>query len=211
MSLIGKIQAAMRGFQRLRGGSRIALAALACCAAHAAYAHPHVWIRYSAAIDMHGTTIVAINETWVFSRGFPVAITGLTELPANGPLNAAQTQLFWEQAFSSLKDADYFTHLFVGGAPAHFATASNFRVAIENGHVVYRFSVTPDKAIDVAHADVALGVWDDTFFVDYEPSDARHVTLGPAAAHTCKVQDFDDSQHPIFGGAVVPLSTRITC
>jgi ABC-type uncharacterized transport system substrate-binding protein len=211
MSVFHQMRAACRRLRGARPSRHVAVAVLACCAAQAAGAHPHVWIRHSEALDMRGSAIVAIDETWVFSRGFPVAITGLSELPANGPLNAAQTQLFWEQAFSSLKDADYFTHLFVDGAPVHFGTASNFRVAIEDGHVVYRFSVAPAQAVDAKRADVQIGVWDDTFFVDYEPAGARHATLGSAASPSCKTQDFDDSKHPIFGGAVVPVSTRITC
>ena len=195
----------------IRAWLHIVLGAAMWLAAQAAYAHPHVWIKYSLTVDMRGSAIVSVNETWIFSRGFPVAIAGLSELPASGPLNAAQTQLFWEQAFSSLKDTDYFTHLFVDGVSVHFGEATNFRVAMENGHLVYRFSLVPRQTVDVTHAQVQLGVWDESFFVDYEPSDAPHVTLGAGAARTCKAQDFDDTKHPIFGGAVVPVATHIAC
>ncbi len=209
---LDRTSAGMKRLSRaMRDWRHIALATVVWLAAQTAYAHPHVWINYALSVDMRGTAIVAVNETWIFSRGFPVAIAGLSELPASGPLNAAQTQLFWEQAFSSLEDADYFTHLFVDGVPLRFGVASNFRVAIENGRLVYRFSLVPQQAVDATRAKVQLGVWDESFFVDYEPSGARHVTLGAGASQTCKTHDFDDDKHPIFGGAVVPVATSIAC
>jgi len=176
-----------------------------------AAAHPHVWIRFAAHVQMQGTSVVSIAQSWRFSEGFPVQLVGIDTLPDNGPLDAKQTAIFREQAFASLAGAGYFSHLFVDGNAQPLGEPANFRVSVDHGKLVYTFMLPLKKPIDVTAHKVSLGIWDDSFFVDYEPDGANAVTLDGHAASSCTAKPFQDHAHPIFNGIVVPQATAISC
>ena len=190
----------------------------ACCALllaalpAPARAHPHVWINYSMVAQTQGTVLVAMQQTWIFSKGFPFSLVGdFSGMPKSGPLNAGYTATFKAQAFSLLKSSDYFTHVFVDGKPVALGEARNFSVSIEQGHVVYRFLLPLGKPVDLKRGRVTLGVWDDTFFVDFEGAAQPVLTLSAGSPGNCKAVAFEDRDHPIFGGSVFPQASRLSC
>ena len=187
-------------------------AAMLLVAMAPANAHPHVWIDYAAVAQMHGSTLYAVQERWVFSKGFPVPIVGdMTGMPKSGPVGDKYTTVFKQQAFNTLKGAGYFTQVFAGGKPLAVAEARNFSVSIDKGRVVYDFLVPLAAPVDVKHAKVQLGVWDETFFVDFEGTPAPAVSFDTHAPKTCKAQSFEDHEHAIFGGSIFPVASLLTC
>jgi ABC-type uncharacterized transport system substrate-binding protein len=178
----------------------------------AAQAHPHVWINYSMVAETQGTQLVAMQQTWIFSKGFPFSLVGdFSHMPKSGPLNADYTATFKAQAFSLLKSSDYFTHVFVDGKAVPVGDARNFSVSIEQGHVVYRFLLPLLKPVDFKRERVTLGVWDDTFFVDFESAAQPVLTLGAGSPVNCRAAAFEDHDHPIFGGSILPQASRLSC
>jgi ABC-type uncharacterized transport system substrate-binding protein len=175
-------------------------------------AHPHVWIAYSATAQMRGNTLIAVQETWTFSKGFPFSLVGdFSDAPTSGPLDAKHTAIVWKQTFAPLKGADYFTHVFVDGKPVGLADARDFSVAIENRQMVYRFVVPLAVPADVRRAAVEVGVWDETFFVDFEGVNAHPLAVDAAAPKACRALTFEDRQHPIYYGTIFPVSSKLSC
>jgi ABC-type uncharacterized transport system substrate-binding protein len=176
-----------------------------------AWAHPHVWIAYTASIRMENTSIVALDETWRFTEGFPVQLVGIDQLPANGPLNAAQTQRFHDEAFASLAHAFFFTHLFVDGNPQTFGEPTGFQVSVADGKIIYTFRLPLAAPVDIRGKQVELGVWDPSYYVDYEAQSGDAVAFAPGAPASCSVRSFVDKAHPIFNGFVLPHASALTC
>ncbi|HEX7685359.1 MAG TPA: DUF1007 family protein [Trinickia sp.] len=176
-----------------------------------AMAHPHVWIAYTASVRMHGTSIVAIDEHWRFTEGFPVQLVGIDQLPARGLLDAAQTKRFHDQAFASLAHASYFTHLFVDGNPQAFGEPTGFQVSVEDGKIMYSFQLPLAAPVDVRGKNAELGVWDPSFYVDYEAKSDQAVSLAQGAPQSCSIRSFVDKSHPIFNGFVLPHASAIAC
>jgi ABC-type uncharacterized transport system substrate-binding protein len=188
------------------------LAAALLGAALPAIAHPHVWIDYAAVAQMRGTTLYALKERWTFSKGFPVPIVGdMTGMPKSGPVGEKYTAVFKQQAFNALKGADYFTQVFANGKPIAVGEAAGFSVTVDQGHVVYDFLVPLVAPVDVKRAKVQLGVWDETFFVDFQGAPAPAITLDAHAPKTCKAQPFEDHEHAIFGGSIFPQASLLIC
>jgi len=176
-----------------------------------ANAHPHVWITGTAVARMHGNALYAVEERWLFSKGFPVSLAGdMSGLPRSGPVDEKHTAMLKAQAFSSLKGADYFTHVFVDGKPVAIDEARDFSVSVENGRIVYTFVVPLAAPVDVSHAAVELGIWDDTFFVDFQPG-SPPLTFDAGASKACTAQSFEDRQHSIFSGTIFPQSNKLSC
>jgi ABC-type uncharacterized transport system substrate-binding protein len=84
-------------------------------------------------------------------------------------------------------------------------------VSVDHGKLVYTFTLALKKPVDVSAHKVSLGIWDDSFFVDYEPDGANAVTIEGHAASSCAAKSFQDRAHPIFNGIVVPQATAISC
>jgi len=205
---------AARGFRpsalsrRVRHILLLSLCILPCSAS----AHPHVWIDYGVELEMHGTQVDTVQEKWVFEQGFPVSLViDLTHIPKAGPLAEVDVAAFKEQAFTSLKGADYFTHLFVDGQAVEFDEPQHFAVAVDNGKIVYTFLLPLKKPLDAASKSLEVGIWDDSFFVDYEPLNKPAVRFGATSAASCKSESFQDHDHAIFGGAMFPLASRVSC
>lgn len=190
----------------------VAASSLAC--AGSVSAHPHVWITYESVALMHGTALEAVKEMWTFSRGFPVALVGdLSDMPKAGPLGPKHVRIFKQQAFDSLKGADYFTHVFVNGKPTPFGAPRHFAVSIDDGRIVYSFELPLIDPVDLRLGQVQLGIWDETFFVDFQPSPkgAAPVVFNGTAQAACRAKPFEDKNHAIFGGAVYPLAVELAC
>ncbi|CAM2156722.1 ABC-type uncharacterized transport system, substrate-binding protein [Pararobbsia alpina] len=203
---------ARRAVRRLvRRLAAVAMLAVGAAVSSGAHAHPHVWIAYSAQLQMDGHAVVAVSQTWRFTKGFPAQLTGIDALPQNGDLDAKQTAIFRQQAFASLASVSYFNHLFVDGKTQRFSDPDDFHVSIDHGRIVYSFTLKLASPVNVDGHDVALGIWDDSFFVAYSPDKQGAVSLGPQAASTCAAKSFMDHAHPIFNGIVVPLAFGITC
>jgi ABC-type uncharacterized transport system substrate-binding protein len=198
---------------RARIGCVVALSML--LAPLAALAHPHVWIDYAASAQLERGKLVAVREEWTFVRKFPFSLVGdFSDAPTSGPMDPKHTTLIYEQAFSSLKGANYFTHVFADGKPVTTGEAREFSVSIEDKHMVYRFLVPLTKPVDAKTAKLVVGVWDETFFVDFSAkrnTPPLTITGGDGATHTCSAASFEDHDHPIFGGMVIPTASRISC
>ena len=163
---------------------------------------------------MDGSVLGAVQERWTFSQGFPVSIVGdLTAMPTAGPVGPKYIRIFRQQAFDSLKGADYFTHVFVDGKAARFGEVRDFAVSVKGGHIVYTFVLPLADKVDLKLAQVQVGIWDETFFVDFQsPSrSSTPVVFDATAEKSCTAEPFEDKVHPIFGGAIFPLSVRLSC
>jgi len=147
-------------------------------------------------------------------QGFPVSIVGdLTAMPTAGPVGPKYIRIFRQQAFDSLKRADYFTHVFVDGKAARFGEVRDFAVSVKGGQIVYTFVLPLADKVDLKLAQVQVGIWDETFFVDFQsPSrSSTPVVFDATAEKSCTAEPFEDKVHPIFGGAIFPLSVRLSC
>ena len=160
---------------------------------------------------MEGTSIIALDERWQFTQGFPVQLIGIGPLPASGPLDAAQTQRFFDQAFASLARTSYFNHLFVDGNPQRFGEPSHFKVSVEDGKITYGFLLPLAAPLDVRGKQVEFGEWDPSFYVDFEPASADAVSFAPGKPTSCSIHEVVDSAHPIFNGFLLPHASAITC
>lgn len=177
-----------------------------------AVAHPHIWVTYDLTLQIAGTTVVALREKWRFGPEFPLSsLVKAGDIPANGAFSSKVTESLRQQAFSSLSSDGFFTHAFVNGLLVKFSAPEQFQAAMEGGRLTYTFLMKPAVPIDVSHAQVVVGVWDDSFFVDATPDAVNGIRFVVGSGRSCRAATFRDSTHAIYGGTVYPVAIRITC
>jgi ABC-type uncharacterized transport system substrate-binding protein len=197
---------------KLRALRRAAAMALACAfvPANRALAHPHVWVAYAMNLEVQDRTAVAIDEEWTFAEGFSALVdVDLRRYPNNGVLSAQDTATLRRTAFDSLKDADYFTRVYVQNQPVPLGEPQGFTASIHDGRLVYTFRRAFAHPVDVAQNPLELGTWDDDFFVDFEMK--KHGVSAVGAKAPCRVFYTQDPKHAVYYGTYPPMAATVVC
>ena len=96
--------------------SRLLLAALACSAAAAAQAHPHVWVTMkSEVVYAPDGTATALRHAWTFDDMFSTFATQGLASKEKGKFTREELAPLAEVNVTSLKEFDYFTQARANG------------------------------------------------------------------------------------------------
>ncbi len=176
-------------------------------------AHPHVWIDYGLTVMFANGRVAALRQEWSFDEDFTAAVMRdvVGDKAAPKTLAPADVAKIEKNAFSNLKNYDYFTHVFVGGGKAKVGEAKDFSARLAGAKLVYTFTVPLPQPVDVKAAPVAVGIWDDTYYVDVGPAEGKAPKLEGDGAAACQAIIVEDHQHPIYFGSVFPKTVRVTC
>lgn len=207
-------------FPRLAFHHLLAGALLIGCGAVPALAHPHVWVDTLVTPIITDGKITALREEWSFDEDFTATVLGDVR-KIKGMAAAAQPKDFTagevaklkQDAFSNLRNYDYFTHLWEKGKVVGVAKeVGDFSARLQGEKLFYSFVLPLTAPITLAGTDLHIGIWDDTYYVDVGPtkeqSGAKLEGKDAAACHTAVAEDKD---HPIYNGSIFPKTVRITC
>ncbi len=177
-----------------------------------AEAHPHVWIDYELTVNFDAGKIAALEMEWSFDEDFTAAvlrdIVGEKKVKTLGAPEIAKIE---KNAFSNLKNYDYFTHVFVGDGKAGVGAVKGFTAKLNGAKLLYSFTLPLAQPVEAKTAPVGIGIWDDTYYVDVGPAQGKAPKLAGSGAAACKAVIIDDHQHPIYFGSVFPKVVQVTC
>ena len=180
-----------------------------------AEAHPHVWIDYDLTVDFDAGKMTALHMEWSFDEDFTAAV--LRDIVGNKKppktLAPADVEKIEKNAFSNLKNYDYFTHVFVGDGDGKgvIGAVKDFQAKLAGAKLIYTFTLALAHPVDPKPGPVGIGIWDDTYYVDVGPAGGKDPKLTGGGASSCKAVIIADHQHPIYFGSVFPKVVRVTC
>ena len=179
----------------------------------AADAHPHVWIDYELTVMFAKGRLTAVHQEWSFDEDFTAAVLrdivgGQGAVKKLTPGDVAKIE---KNAFSNLKNYDYFTHIFVGSGKVGVSEVKDFKAHLAGPKLIYDFTVPLAQPVDAKAQPVGIGIWDDTYYVDVGPAQGQMPKLEGDGSASCHAVYFQDHQHPIYFGSVFPTTVRITC
>jgi ABC-type uncharacterized transport system substrate-binding protein len=177
-----------------------------------AQAHPHVWIDYELTVMFVKGRVTALHQEWSFDEDFTAAvmrdIVGGQKVTKLDPAEIAKIE---KDAFSNLKNYDYFTHVFVGDGKVGVSEVKDFKARLAGPKLIYSFTVPLAQPVDVKTAPVGFGIWDDTYYVDVGPAEGKAPKLEGDGAAACHATVIEDHQHPIYFGSVFPKTVQVAC
>jgi ABC-type uncharacterized transport system substrate-binding protein len=148
--------AALRRLVRLViGGCGLALAS-----GGPAASHPHVWINAVATLLFEDRLLVGVRHHWEFDEMFGSSVIEEHDANGDGKLDRAEIASIQANAFSNLRDYDYFTHVRIDGKDMPLHEVTDFTAPIENGVLVYEFTMPLAKPIDPGANQFAAGIYD---------------------------------------------------
>ena len=176
---------------------RISAFAGLCVAAAAsgpAAAHPHVWIDATAELRMAEGQVTAVTVEWAFDRMFSALLIGDFDTDADGRFDAAEQAELHDYAFADVADFGYFTHVTIDGEAVALDRTVDFGAALEEGSVVYRFTLPLPAVADPRERQVRVAFYDPEWYVAVDVAE-QAVTL--AGEGGCRVELYRDNANRI--------------
>jgi ABC-type uncharacterized transport system substrate-binding protein len=151
----------------------------------AALAHPHVWITAtSELIYAADGAITAVRHAWTFDDMFSTyALQGM-ESKIKGAYSREELEPLAQTNVESLKEFGYFTFAKADGRKQKFAEPVDYFLEYKDGLLTLHFTLPLKTA--VKSKELALEVFDPTFFVDFKFAEKDPVKLVGAPA-TCQI------------------------
>ena len=174
--------------------ARFLIAAVACLAAGAAQAHPHVWITMKSDV-VYGAdgTATGIRHAWTFDDMFSTFATQGLAAKEKGKFTREELAPLAEVNVSSLKDFEYFTKVRLNGKNADINAPVDYYLEFTNGLLTLHFTLpikTPAKA-----QSVDVEIYDGMYFIDFSFAEKEPVRLVGAPAE-CKIAAMRPGEKP---------------
>jgi ABC-type uncharacterized transport system substrate-binding protein len=151
----------------------------------AALAHPHVWITATSEL-IYATdgAITAVRHAWTFDDMFSTyALQGM-ESKIKGAYSREELAPLAQTNVESLKEFGYFTFAKADGRKQKFAEPVDYFLEYRDGLLTLHFTLPLKTA--VKSKELALEVFDPTFFVDFKFAEKDPVKLVGAPAN-CQI------------------------
>jgi ABC-type uncharacterized transport system substrate-binding protein len=168
------------------------LAGSCALSAGAAQAHPHVWITAaSELIYAADGSITGVRHAWTFDDMFSTyALQGL-ETKTKGVYSREELAPLAQTNVDSLKEFAFFTFAKADGRKEKFQEPVDYFLEYKDAALTLHFTL-PLKA-PVKPKELALEVFDPSFFIDFQLADKNPIQLvGAPAACQMKIQRPND-------------------
>ena len=174
-------------------------------------AHPHVWINDVTTFLFKDRQLVAIHHRWQFDEIFSSFVIQQHDKNKDGKFDKAENASVQNEAFSNLRDYGYFTHVRVNDKKMPLERVQDFQATIKKDIMIYEFTLSLPKPVDVVRHHFAVGVFDPEYYVevDLDENDPVHFSGLPDGACTFDIRE--DSKHPIYYGMVDPPVIYLNC
>lgn len=187
-----------------------ALALLACLlGAPAAQAHPHVWIEATLGFVLEGQKVAALEITWTFDDFYSELVREDFDLDGDGTLSQQELDALVGVSAANLMEYSFFTHLKIGEETPRIRAVREFYAELrDDGLILYRFRVPLAEPVDPRRTTLAVGLYDESYYVDIllPPGD---IALDPASG--CHTEARQDLVPPLYFGTFHPTYRVVTC
>jgi ABC-type uncharacterized transport system substrate-binding protein len=174
-------------------------------------AHPHVWITDVTTFVFEGRQLVGLRHHWTFDEFFGSFLIEEHDGDRDGRFDPAETAALRQDAFDALGEVGYFTQLRIDGDAWPLREVEGFAARIEDGTVVYEFTLLLPQPVDPAAVALAVGMYDPEYYVELLLDEDDPVRFTGLPSGTCTFDIREDTEHPIYYGMVYPLAITLAC
>lgn len=185
---------------------------LACLPApRPAASHPHVWILVVVTFVFDGERLTGVRHRWTFDDLFSAYLSKEFNRNSNDRLEPEEQESLRTNAFANLAQFGYFSHLRLNGQPVELAQAMEFTAALEDGSVVYEFSLPLPTPATPHDTTIEFSVYDASYFVDVILDENDAVRFAGIASGACQFAVRDDPARTYYFNLIVPQTIRVAC
>ena len=174
-------------------------------------AHPHVWIDAVVTFVFEDRQLVGLRHHWTFDEFFGSFVIEEHDVDGNGAFDAAEVSAIRDNAFSNLREFDYFTHVRLDGQTLPLREVSDFAARIQDRVLVYEFTMPLPEPVDPGKDSFAASVYDVEYYVEVLLDQYDPVRFEGIPSGGCTYEIHEDAENPIYYGMVYPLAIALNC
>ena len=177
-----------------------------------AYAHPHVWVdAITTFVFDDSRRVVEIRHLWRFDEFFGSFVREEFDQDRNGRFDGGEIARVRADGFQALEEFGYFTTVRVDGVVMPIEEVTSFAARLDDGILIYEFSLALPEPVDPAARDLVVGVYDPSYYVEVLLDEHDPVRFDGLPSGACIFDVFEDADHPIYYGMVYPRVIGLTC
>jgi len=162
-----------------------------------AWAHPHLFMTSATEFVWEKEKLTGFWLEWEFDLFFSADLIMNCDTDKNGSFSASEIKAVYNYGFINLKNYYYFTFIRQGQKRWSPPNVSNFTAGIRKENTVwYRFFIDLSTA---SKGDIAVAVYDYTFFCDIRPTEKSSVILNYDPAYINPTWKFvENKDFPVY-------------
>ncbi|SIQ87139.1 ABC-type uncharacterized transport system, substrate-binding protein [Alkalispirochaeta americana] len=165
-------------------------------------AHPHIWVDSRIEVRVAEASLEAVRAYWTFDPFFSEMILFDYGRPQGegGAFTAVQVEAIRQGAFENLRHYGFFTILRVDGERRTVERVENFSTFLDDEEsLVYAFDIPLRIPVSSAGTELAVSMYDETFFTDMMFSDPYATVSGDHQVRYRKERIREVHSIPIWG------------
>ncbi len=173
-------------------------------------AHPHIWIDTYVEFLFEDDRVQGLRVHWSFDPFFSsMALTDF-DSDGDGVLDEGEAAKLAATSAETLKDSNYFSHVWLDGEPLEIAAVEDFDARLVDGTLHYAFTITMPHPVEPGATTIELSIYDPTYYIEITPDrfdPLRFVGAQPG----CITNVMPDPQRTIYFGLVRPTLMQLLC
>lgn len=176
----------------------------------ASIAHPHVFLStYTTFVfDMQGN-ITGINVKWIFDENFSATIKLDYDKNKDGKFSKEEVGKLKNQAFSALKDHNYFTYINYNDNRYEVNNVNNFNAKIKDGKIVYYFFIPFKAEATNSYKTISVSMYDKSYYIALNPAKVNAVTVRNSMNSESTFKKYEDIKHSYYYNQIYPTVVEL--
>ena len=168
------------------GASLAAAVGALSLSATPALANPHVWVESRITFELEGHRVEALTFAWRFDDFFSSHAIRTHDRDGDGALAPEEARSLRADSFDPLARFDYYVHVWVGDARREGHEVDRFSARVEDGRLVFEFSVPVTPHADPGEGPVVVSLFDGENEVNFRFAESNFLLADGEVKSDCR-------------------------
>ncbi len=175
-----------------------------------ATAHPHVFITQQLEVIFDDKGMAGVMVHWMFDDMFASMIAEDHDRNKNGTLEPSEVKTVKDEAFSYIKEQNYFMHILIDGRnfPVKFVT--DFNATLEDHRLTYDFFIPCHVTAIPQVKKIKISGYDPSYFSAVFFGDSKPVSIVSGERYKVDTKIKEDPDTKIYFDMVHPWTLFLT-
>ncbi|MFC1770991.1 DUF1007 family protein [Candidatus Margulisiibacteriota bacterium] len=171
------------------------------------FAHPHVFIENKLDIVFSDDGLKGIRVNWVFDKIFSNMIFVDYDKNNNQKFEKEEKALIKEEAFSNLKDYNYFSHIKINKKNFEVKYIKDFNASQKEGLLAYSFFIPCHVTATQDKKEIRISIYDQTYYIDIALAEEKPVNFDNHnnIEYTYTVKEIEEEDSPVIADEITVL------
>lgn len=148
--------------------------------------NPDVWVEAGIVFEFEEYRVTGLTFVWRFDDYYSSRAIRTHDHDRNGVLGPAEVEALRTGTFDPLARFDYYVHVWARGQKLEGHEVDRFTASVEEGRLVYEFSVPLTPPVDPDDGPMTASLFDEERVVDFRFSESDFLLVGGAMKTGCK-------------------------